>query len=100
LVISQFLLCTDDYEDNFLCIFNVPGLLWPIDGQESILRFVDDLFPYTWTVTAAEGIALRDYSVTEESVWKGFGMTSAWIIIFNVVIGCIIKYRPSALVGN
>jgi ABC-type uncharacterized transport system permease subunit len=72
--------------------------MWPVEGQHAVLRFINYFLPFTWSASTAEGILLRDFSLTNETILEGFGVILGWISVSALAIGLILKYKPSVIV--
>eukprot|EP00095_Tigriopus_kingsejongensis_P003146 maker-scaffold662_size116868-snap-gene-0.17 protein:Tk03146 transcript:maker-scaffold662_size116868-snap-gene-0.17-mRNA-1 annotation:"abc transporter" len=56
------------------------GIIWPIESMPMMLRYFSYTLPQTFACEAMRGILLRGWGMTFMPVWRGFAVTSAWII--------------------
>lgn len=59
-----------------------PGLLWPLEGMPKFLQEIVVYFPFTLPSISARNILEKGWSITNNQVYNGFLVISAWIVIF------------------
>ncbi|CAF1059337.1 unnamed protein product [Rotaria sp. Silwood1] len=69
------------------------GIIWPLEGMPSIMRFISNFTPLTHTVEAMRCIAARSWSLTHFKVWLGFVNASSWSLGFFIIAAIIFALR-------
>lgn len=59
-----------------------PGLLWPLEGMPKFLQEIVVYFPFTLPSISARNILEKGWGITNNQVYNGFLVISAWIVIF------------------
>ncbi|CAF5023533.1 unnamed protein product, partial [Rotaria sp. Silwood1] len=69
------------------------GIMWPLEGMPSLMRFISNFTPLTHTVEAMRCIATRSWSFTHFKVWFGFVNASSWSLGFFIIAAIIFALR-------
>ncbi|CAB3227743.1 unnamed protein product [Arctia plantaginis] len=62
------------------------GILWPIEGMSTGLRYIALTLPFTIPSKSLRDVTEKGASITEPSVYHGFLVTIAWIVITLALI--------------
>lgn len=62
------------------------GILWPLEGMSTTLRYIALTLPFTIPSKSLRDITEKGASITEPSVYNGFLTTIAWIVITLALI--------------
>ncbi|XP_034097636.2 ABC transporter G family member 23 [Drosophila nasuta] len=95
LFISVF--CKSHTEANFVAtgafypMIILCGLLWPLESMPGFLQDLVMVLPFTIPSISARNVIEKGWSITNEKVYNGFLVMSAWTIIFFVL--CLIGIR-------
>ncbi|KAH8421163.1 hypothetical protein KR009_006986 [Drosophila setifemur] len=95
LFISVF--CKSHTEANFVAtgafypMIILCGLLWPLESMPQFLQDLVMVLPFTIPSISARNVIEKGWSITNEKVYIGFLVMSAWTIIFFVL--CLIGIR-------
>lgn len=60
---------------------SLSGMMWPIEGMQTVLRYFSYATPFALPSVAVSDIMIKGYGFTDPSVFTGFGVVLAWIII-------------------
>ncbi|KAH8376657.1 hypothetical protein KR093_000663 [Drosophila rubida] len=80
--------CRAAWLRDFWC---VAGLLWPLESMPGFLQDLVMVLPFTIPSISARNVIEKGWSITNEKVYNGFLVMSAWTIIFFVL--CLIGIR-------
>ncbi|CAF3709874.1 unnamed protein product [Rotaria sp. Silwood1] len=69
------------------------GIMWPLEGMPSVMRYISNFTPLTHTVEAMRCIAARSWSLTHFKVWFGFVNASSWSLGFFIIPAIIFALR-------
>ncbi|KAI4500327.1 hypothetical protein M0802_004744 [Mischocyttarus mexicanus] len=69
------------------------GVIWPIEGMPTILRYVSQGLPLTMATTALRSMLTRGWSISEPDVYNGFISTIAWIVVFLTISMLVLKFK-------
>ncbi|CAF5063957.1 unnamed protein product [Rotaria sp. Silwood1] len=69
------------------------GIMWPLEGMPSLMRYISNFTPLTHTVEAMRCIAARSRSLTHFKVWFGFVNASSWSLGFFIIAAIIFALR-------
>ncbi|GAB0099833.1 ABC transporter G family member 20 [Sergentomyia squamirostris] len=67
------------------------GLLWPLEGMPTILRYIAYTFPFTIPSLAVRNILTKGWSITHSQVANGFGVVIVWIVVLFIL--CIMGLK-------
>ncbi|XP_055688091.1 ABC transporter G family member 23 [Lutzomyia longipalpis] len=67
------------------------GLLWPLEGMPTILRYIAYTFPFTIPSLAVRNILSKGWSITHAQVANGFGVVILWIVVLFIL--CIMGLK-------
>eukprot|EP00041_Stephanoeca_diplocostata_P023505 m.579068 g.579068 ORF g.579068 m.579068 type:complete len:963 (-) comp22311_c0_seq1:316-3204(-) len=57
------------------------GIIWPLEGMATGLRYVSYVLPTTWAAEAMRSIMLRGWAFDQEPVWAGFAVVFSFIVV-------------------
>ncbi|CAF1123969.1 unnamed protein product [Rotaria sp. Silwood1] len=69
------------------------GVIWPLEGMPSVMRFLSNFTPLTHSVEAMRCIAARSWSFGYFKVWFGFANAGAWSLGFFVIAAILFALR-------
>ncbi|XP_033209457.1 ABC transporter G family member 23 isoform X2 [Belonocnema kinseyi] len=69
------------------------GVIWPVEGMPTILRYISQGLPLTMATTALRSMLTRGWSITEPDVYKGFLSTMLWIAVFLTISMLVLKFK-------
>ena len=69
------------------------GVIWPIEGMPTILRYVSLFLPLTMATTSLRSMLTRGWSIQQPDVYNGFISTILWIIIFLTISLIVLKVK-------
>ncbi|XP_014212098.1 ABC transporter G family member 20 isoform X2 [Copidosoma floridanum] len=69
------------------------GVIWPVEGMPTILRYVSHGLPLTMATTSLRSMLTRGWSITEPDVYMGYVSTIIWIIVFLTVSLLVLKFK-------
>ncbi|CAF0811762.1 unnamed protein product [Rotaria sordida] len=69
------------------------GIIWPLEGMPSIMRFLSNFTPLTHSVEAMRCIASRNWTFGYFKVWFGFANAGAWSLGFFVLAAILFALR-------
>ncbi|CAF1637198.1 unnamed protein product, partial [Adineta ricciae] len=69
------------------------GILWPVEGMPSVMRFLSHFTPLTYPVEAIRCIAARGWSFVYYKVWLGFLITSSWSLAFFIIAAILLALK-------
>ncbi|XP_014615605.1 PREDICTED: ABC transporter G family member 20 [Polistes canadensis] len=69
------------------------GVIWPIEGMPTVLRYVSQGLPLTMATTALRSMLTRGWSISEPDVYNGFISTIAWIVVFLTISMLVLKFK-------
>uniref|UniRef100_A0A0K2U568 ATP-binding cassette sub-family G member 20 n=1 Tax=Lepeophtheirus salmonis TaxID=72036 RepID=A0A0K2U568_LEPSM len=69
------------------------GIVWPIEGMPSSLKYVSYIFPQTIACEAMRGILSRGWDPRWKVVFLGFVATTIWIFIFQILGALILRFK-------
>lgn len=69
------------------------GVIWPVEGMPTVLRYVSHGLPLTMATTALRSMLTRGWSITEPDVYKGFVSTITWIAVFLTISMLVLKFK-------
>ncbi|CAF4624595.1 unnamed protein product [Rotaria socialis] len=73
------------------------GVIWPLEGMPSAMRFLSNFTPLTHPVEAMRCIASRGWSFGYFKVWFGFVNASAWSLGFFIIAAVLFALRKSIM---
>lgn len=69
------------------------GVIWPIEGMPTILRYISTFLPLTLATTALRAMMTRGWSLLERDVYYGFIATVVWIVLFLSISLIVLKVK-------
>ncbi|KAF2903928.1 hypothetical protein ILUMI_02243 [Ignelater luminosus] len=69
------------------------GVIWPIEGMPTVLRYISTFLPLTLATTSLRSILTRGWSIVEKDVYLGFISTTVWIILFLSISLMVLKFK-------
>ncbi|XP_046816635.1 ABC transporter G family member 23 isoform X1 [Vespa crabro] len=69
------------------------GVIWPIEGMPTVLRYVSQGLPLTMATTALRSMLTRGWSISEPDVYNGFISTIIWIVVFLTISMLVLKFK-------
>ncbi|XP_046609831.1 ABC transporter G family member 23 isoform X2 [Neodiprion virginianus] len=69
------------------------GVIWPIEGMPTVLRYISQGLPLTMATTSLRSMLTRGWSVTEPDVYNGFISTIIWIVVFLTISMLVLKFK-------
>lgn len=93
--------CITDSERNatylalgsFLPFVMLCGIIWPVEGMNTVLRTISFFLPLTLSTESLRSILARGWSITEPAVYYGFISVGVWIIILLNASILLIKFK-------
>ncbi|XP_060528043.1 ABC transporter G family member 20-like isoform X2 [Cylas formicarius] len=69
------------------------GVIWPIEGMPTILRYISTFLPLTLATTSLRAMMTRGWSLVEPDVYYGFIATMVWIVLFLSISLAVLKFK-------
>ncbi|XP_056644234.1 ABC transporter G family member 20 isoform X2 [Diorhabda sublineata] len=69
------------------------GVIWPIEGMPTILRYISTFLPLTLATTSLRSMMTRGWSIVEPDVYYGFIATIVWIILFLTISLVVLRAK-------
>ncbi|CAL1673500.1 unnamed protein product [Lasius platythorax] len=69
------------------------GVIWPVEGMPTFLRYVSQGLPLTLATTALRSMLTRGWSISEPNVYNGFLATIIWIVVFLTISLLVLKFK-------
>lgn len=69
------------------------GVIWPIEGMPTVLRYISTFLPLTLATTALRSMMTRGWSLLEPDVYYGFIATIVWIALFLTISLVVLKFK-------
>ncbi|XP_058803004.1 ABC transporter G family member 23 isoform X2 [Phymastichus coffea] len=69
------------------------GVIWPVEGMPTILRYLSQGLPLTMATTALRSMLTRGWTIDEPDVYSGFISTIAWIVVFLTISMLVLKFK-------
>lgn len=70
---------------SFFPFLLLSGVIWPVEGIPSGLRYISLALPTTWAATAMRSIMSRGWGIYDREVWMGFVVVGAWCVFFFIL---------------
>ncbi|XP_065916708.1 ABC transporter G family member 20-like [Dysidea avara] len=67
------------------------GVIWPLEGLPSGVRWISNLMPITYAVFAVKGVVSKGMGIGDREVYQGILITLAWLVGYLTLI--IIFFR-------
>lgn len=77
----------------FYPIIFIGGLLWPIESLPKGLRVISKIFPVFYPAHGIQSIMIRGWGITDEPVYMGFIVATAWILIYLFISGLGLHFK-------
>ncbi|KAH1009703.1 hypothetical protein HUJ04_002021 [Dendroctonus ponderosae] len=69
------------------------GVIWPIEGMPTVLRYISTFLPLTLATTSLRAMMTRGWSLLEPDVYFGFISTVVWIVVFLSISLIVLKVK-------
>lgn len=69
------------------------GVIWPIEGMPTVLRYISTFLPLTLATTSLRSMMTRGWSILEPDVYYGFIATIVWIVLFLTISLVVLKAK-------
>ncbi|KAK2586136.1 hypothetical protein KPH14_001409 [Odynerus spinipes] len=69
------------------------GVIWPVEGMPTVLRYISQGLPLTMATTALRSMLTRGWSIGEPDVYNGFISTIIWIVVFLTISLVVLKFK-------
>ncbi|XP_048506039.1 ABC transporter G family member 23 isoform X2 [Athalia rosae] len=69
------------------------GVIWPIEGMPTVLRYISQGLPLTMATTSLRSMLTRGWSIGEPDVYNGFISTIIWIVVFLTISMLVLKFK-------
>lgn len=69
------------------------GVIWPIEGMPTILRYISIFLPLTMATTSLRAMLTRGWDIVETDVYMGFISTIVWIALFLTISLLVLKFK-------
>ncbi|XP_015585499.1 ABC transporter G family member 20 isoform X2 [Cephus cinctus] len=69
------------------------GVIWPVEGMPTILRYISQALPLTMATTSLRSMLTRGWSIVEPDVYNGFISTILWIVVFLTISMLVLKFK-------
>ncbi|CAH1100505.1 unnamed protein product [Psylliodes chrysocephalus] len=69
------------------------GVIWPIEGMPTILRYISTFLPLTLATTSLRSMMTRGWGLSEPDVYYGFIATIIWIGAFLTISLVVLKAK-------
>lgn len=69
------------------------GVIWPIEGMPTVLRYVSLCLPLTMATTSLRSMLTRGWSIIEQDVYLGFVSTIIWIALFLTISLLVLRVK-------
>jgi ABC-type multidrug transport system ATPase subunit/ABC-type multidrug transport system permease subunit len=67
---------------SFYPILLLSGIIWPLEGMPVWLRYIAYAMPSTFGAQALRSIMSRGWDLSYLIVWRGFAVSSTWMVVF------------------
>ncbi|XP_030757692.1 ABC transporter G family member 20 isoform X2 [Sitophilus oryzae] len=69
------------------------GVIWPIEGMPTVLRYISTFLPLTLATTSLRAMMTRGWSFLEPDVYYGFLSTIVWIVLFLTISLIVLRIK-------
>ncbi|XP_029671460.1 ABC transporter G family member 23 isoform X2 [Formica exsecta] len=69
------------------------GVIWPVEGMPTFLRYVSQGLPLTMATTALRSMLTRGWGIKESNVHNGFFSTIIWIVVFLTISLVVLRFK-------
>ncbi|XP_044262651.1 ABC transporter G family member 20 isoform X2 [Tribolium madens] len=69
------------------------GVIWPIEGMPTVLRYISTFLPLTLATTSLRAMLTRGWSIAEPAVYYGFLATIIWIAAFLTISMLVLRFK-------
>jgi ABC-type multidrug transport system permease subunit len=77
----------------FYPVLVLSGVLWPLEGMPTVLRYLGSALPMTYPAQAMRAAMGRGWGLEYEEVWRGFVLGITWFIVFLFIAGIGLRIR-------
>jgi ABC-type multidrug transport system permease subunit len=77
----------------FYPVLVLSGVLWPLEGMPTVLRYIGSILPMTYPAQAMRAAMGRGWGLEYEEVWRGFVLGVAWFLAFLFIAGVGLRIR-------
>ncbi|KAL4708560.1 hypothetical protein ACJJTC_014168 [Scirpophaga incertulas] len=71
------------------------GILWPLEGMSTGLRYIALTLPFTLPSQSLRDIMEKGYTIADPSVYHGFLVTVAWTAVTLALCFLRLKYKKT-----
>lgn len=69
------------------------GVIWPVEGMPTFLRYISQCLPLTMATTALRSMLTRGWAITEPNVYNGYISTIIWIVVFLTISLLVLRFK-------
>ncbi|KAK4297956.1 hypothetical protein Pmani_029656 [Petrolisthes manimaculis] len=77
----------------FYPLILLSGIVWPIEGMPTGLRYVSYILPQTYACNSIRAILYKGWDITYSTVYLGYLITTAWLFIHLAITLIAIRIR-------
>ncbi|KAK7080025.1 hypothetical protein SK128_016282 [Halocaridina rubra] len=77
----------------FYPLILLSGIVWPVEGMPDALRYISLVLPQTYACDAIRAILYRGWNITYWTVYMGYIVTAAWLLLHLVITLIAIRVR-------
>jgi ABC-type multidrug transport system permease subunit len=77
----------------FYPVLVLSGVLWPLEGMPTVLRYLGSALPMTYPAQAMRAAMGRGWGLEYEEVWRGFVLGITWFVVFLFIAGIGLRIR-------
>ncbi|XP_022905337.1 ABC transporter G family member 20-like [Onthophagus taurus] len=77
----------------FYPIILLCGLVWPLEGQPTVLRFISKCLPFTVAIESLRNVMRKGWGVVNLDVLNGIGISLAWIVGLSIISILLVKRK-------
>lgn len=78
---------------SFLPIVMLCGIIWPIEGMHSVLKYISFILPLTKSTESMRAMLARGWPISNPTVYFGFIATFIWISVFMTIAILLMKFK-------
>jgi ABC-type polysaccharide/polyol phosphate export permease len=93
-VVDNFKALVKSHQFMFISLLFISGVIWPIEGQPSVLKAFTIFAPFSYPTKAVRSIAFKNASIENHDVQMAFLVLCAWITItFSITMALISRKK-------
>jgi len=77
----------------FYPILMLSGIMWPVQGMPTVLRYIAYLLPQTYACESVRAVLYKGWDITYFDVYIGYLVTTVWIFLHIGVAGLVLKLK-------